>query len=35
MTGRDKREKDLMKLKYDRMNNAMRNVVSNSNKEFM
>lgn len=35
LTGRDNKEKELMKLKYDRMNSAMRNVVSNSNMEFM
>lgn len=35
LSGRDKKEKDLMKLKYDRMNSAMRKVVKNSNLEFM
>jgi len=35
MSGRDKKEKDLMKLKYDRMNSAMRKIVKNSNMEFM
>jgi superfamily II DNA/RNA helicase len=32
--GRDVKEKNLMKLKYDRMNSAMRKVVKRSNMEF-
>mmetsp|Transcript_19311 Transcript_19311/g.22441 ORF Transcript_19311/g.22441 Transcript_19311/m.22441 type:complete len:266 (+) Transcript_19311:1573-2370(+) len=35
LSGRDTREKDLMKLKYDRMNSAMRKVIKNSNQEFV
>ena len=35
LSGRDQKEKDLMKLKYDRMNSAMRKVVNRSHMEFM
>jgi hypothetical protein len=35
LSGRDKKEKDLMKLKYDRMNSAMKKIVKRSNMEFM
>lgn len=35
LTGRDVKEKNLMKLKYDRMNSAMKKVVQRSNQEFM
>ena len=34
LSGRDTKEKNLMKLKYDRMNSAMKKVVKNSNLEF-
>ena len=35
ISGRDVKEKNLMKLKYDRMNSAMKKVVARSNLEFM
>ncbi len=35
VVGRDRREKEIMQLKYDRMNSAMTKVVNRSNMEFM